>query len=852
MSYANFSLAKTDIIKQIGYFPAFLIPAIDQHAASQQRLGSAPRRPPLGGWDANASAQDLGASAPVEQRESAVLGVPPMSNFRKKAPSLYGGVSKDTASHIPYEHQIISDSSPIYRSLTQQTLFAYINNPLPAVFKEKLFIALSRYCGVEYFTICHSCSLYSLGLSAAEILELRHLKYPQSEAEAIAELQNLKEKWETDWQHNSHLTACLLHCANFIFLQPEKAVDFSADLKQLIGNVRYHYLIVLLGYIKLCHQWVKNHPQISHRDDRRSQLYLGSLLLEETKLANFFQNKTASSPTPAISPSTTRSPLSTQLAAKNGELATQIAHLKLDRKILEFDLEQKERLTIAVAKDLGELVLHNTKLAELEAKLKSTLEATNTGTWNWDLVTNKIDLCQRSRAILGLNDFDGSYLNFLQAIHLNERESIDLEAARAIQNHRDLNLKCRVIRPCCQEALICIKGRLHYNYEGQPASITGILTEIPLELSQPKAIESQSQAAVLTTTQFKAIADVLPYYLLVVDAKTEKILLLNTLFAKSLQISNSEAIGKSYSECFDSKYAERIAWHHQQAISGDRVLRMQEKVTLADGIHYLDTTIAPLHDPAGEVYALLHTSNEIPDLAATQEVLSQRTIQLEAANRELESFSYSVSHDLQAPLRVINGFSQVLWENYQSNLDDRGQHYLQRIRANSERMSNLIDALLQLSRVTRSQMKSVKVNLSAIATDIVEELRIEDPERQVEVQIAPNLETKGDPQLLRIVLSNLLNNAWKYTSGRSQATIEFNTLASDERQTTYYVKDNGAGFNLEYADKLFTPFQRLHSQAEFPGTGIGLATVQRIIYRHGGKVWAEGECDRGATIYFSL
>ena len=773
MSYVNSSLAKTEIIKQIGYFPAFLIPAID--------------------------------------------------------------------------------SSPIYCSLTQQTQFAYINNPLPAVFKEKLIVALARYCGVEYFTICHSCTLYSLGLSAAEILKLGNLKYPQSEAEAIAELQNLKKKWETNWRDNSYLTTGLLHCANFIFLQPEKAVDFSADLKQLIGNVRYHYLIVLLGYIKLCHQWVKSHPQISHRDDRRSQLYLGSLLLEETELANFFQHKTASSPTPTISLATRRSLLPTQSAVKNGELASQIAHLKLDHKILEFDLEQKEQSTIPLAKDLGELVLRNSKLAELEAKLSLTLEATNTGTWNWDLATNKIELCPRSRAILGLDDFDGSYLDFLQAIHPDERESIDLEAARAIQARQDLDLKYHVIQGDRQPILIRTKGKLQYDSAGQPTRIAGILTEIiPTELLRSNVAVEERSPMMPSITPLKAIADVLPYYLLIVDVKTEKILLLNSLLAKTLKISSREAIGKSYAECFDLEYTQQIARHHQQAISCDRVLHIQEKVTLADGIHYLDTTIAPLHDRAGAIYALLHTSSEIPNLAATQEVLSQRTIQLEAANKELESFSYSVSHDLQAPLRVINGFSQVLWENYQPNLDDRGQHYLQRIQANSKRMSDLIDALLQLSRVTRSQMKSVKVNLSAIASDIVEELKLEHPERQIDVQIASQLETTGDPQLLRIALSNLLNNAWKYTSVRSQAKIEFGTLASDKRQTTYYIKDNGAGFNREYTDKLFTPFQRLHNQAEFPGTGIGLATVQRIIYRHGGKVWAEGECDRGATIYFSL
>jgi light-regulated signal transduction histidine kinase (bacteriophytochrome) len=167
-------------------------------------------------------------------------------------------------------------------------------------------------------------------------------------------------------------------------------------------------------------------------------------------------------------------------------------------------------------------------------------------------------------------------------------------------------------------------------------------------------------------------------------------------------------------------------------------------------------------------------------------------------------------------------------------------------------MSDLIDALLQLSRVTRSQMKPVKVNLTAIAQDIIEELQAENPERQVEVKLAPALETKGDPQLLRIVLCNLLHNAWKYTSKRSQPRIEFGIITDNASQPTYFIKDNGAGFDQTYVDKLFTAFQRLHAQAEFPGTGIGLATVQRIIYRHGGKVWAEGECDRGATIYFSL
>ena len=378
--------------------------------------------------------------------------------------------------------------------------------------------------------------------------------------------------------------------------------------------------------------------------------------------------------------------------------------------------------------------------------------------------------------------------------------------------------------------------------------------------SEPASTKTQNflnQDRQLKVTQslkeLTKIIDLLPSYIFVSNVNDETISWINLKLSASLNLSESDTlVGKTISECFSSQHARQIFWQQQQVLTYGKEMQVQEEVKLGDGIHYFDTTIAPLRNDDGEIYALLHTSNDIPDLAATKEALSQRTLQLEAANKELESFSYSVSHDLQAPLRIINGFSQVLWENYQPDLDDRGKHYLQRIQANSEKMSDLIDALLQLSRVTRSQMKSVEVNLSNIVQNIIEELQHEDPSRNVEFIVKEDLIAKGDPQLLRIVLNNLLNNAWKYTSKRSQAKIEFNTVAVEDNKLTFFVRDNGAGFDLEYADKLFTAFKRLHSQAEFPGTGIGLATVQRIIYRHGGKVWADGECDCGATIYFSL
>jgi PAS domain S-box-containing protein len=233
--------------------------------------------------------------------------------------------------------------------------------------------------------------------------------------------------------------------------------------------------------------------------------------------------------------------------------------------------------------------------------------------------------------------------------------------------------------------------------------------------------------------------------------------------------------------------------------------------------------------------------------------VNQRTAELWAANQELEAFSYSVSHDLRAPLRGIDGFSQILQDCYGEQLDDKGKHYLARIRAGTQRMGELIDDLLMLSRVTRAEMRRESVNLSAIAEEICHDLQVTQPDRAIKWMIDADVSGIGDPRLLRIVLENLFSNAWKFTSTQTQTQIEFGTISSEPNATlTYFIKDNGVGFNMAYVNKLFKAFQRLHSEREFPGTGIGLAIVQRIVYRHGGTVWAEGTLKQGATFYFTL
>lgn len=250
--------------------------------------------------------------------------------------------------------------------------------------------------------------------------------------------------------------------------------------------------------------------------------------------------------------------------------------------------------------------------------------------------------------------------------------------------------------------------------------------------------------------------------------------------------------------------------------------------------------------------ALSERESEIRRMNAELERrVEQRTEQLEATNRELESFAYAVSHDLRAPLRSLSGFSQLLQDLPAASLDEKSRHYLRRIHEASHRMSALIEDLLNLSRISRSELTPTRIDFSQLASEAAATVRERFPQHAVELRIEPNMTVSGDPRLLKIAMENLLDNAWKYTSYTPGAQVTVGSQL-DEQGRTYYVRDNGVGFDMAYAGKLFGPFQRLHADSKYPGTGIGLVTVQRIIARHGGNIWVYAEPDRGATVYFTL
>lgn len=316
--------------------------------------------------------------------------------------------------------------------------------------------------------------------------------------------------------------------------------------------------------------------------------------------------------------------------------------------------------------------------------------------------------------------------------------------------------------------------------------------------------------------------------------------------------SSTEIVGQPMSVLYPAQDTELVRERVFAPLMANTPHEVETRMRRKGGaLFYVHSSLSKLHDKAGNPRGIVAYAMDITARKHAEALAERRTAELEAANRELESFSYSVSHDLRAPLRSIDGFSQALIEDYGQHLDDHGHGYLRRVRAAAQRMGVLIDDMLRLARVTRADMRLAAVDLTALAREIVAGLDKQQTAQPAEIIVQPNLTAYGDAALLRIVLENLLGNAIKYTSKTAQPRIELGAQTQNGRKA-FFVRDNGAGFDMAFSDKLFSPFQRLHRTDEFPGTGIGLATVKRIVHRHGGEVWAKGNPGSGAVFYFTL
>ena len=529
-----------------------------------------------------------------------------------------------------------------------------------------------------------------------------------------------------------------------------------------------------------------------------------------------------------------------------GEQALKEANDRLERRV--------EERTRTLTREIAERKQGEVALRESEGRLRTLIDGSSQGI----LVHRKLRTLYVNQSLVEMFGYDSAdEILALESRDVmtapEERDRLlGYHQARLRGEHAPVDYEYKGLRK--DGSRIWLENRsFRIEWEGGPAICTTLFDITERKRTDVALRESEER--------FRAVVDNSPTKVHIKDLDG-RYTLINRQSEILFGVTNEEARGKTSRDIFPKEVADSFTGHDQAVIDSGETIEGEEEWVQDDGVHTFLTVKFPIRGAAGEIAAVGAIGTDITERKRAEEEIRrlntgleervvQRTQQLEAANKELEAFSYSVSHDLRAPLRTIDGFSRILLEEHAESLDDDGRNYLQRVRAGSQKMGQLIDAVLNLSRLARGQLKRKELDLSKIVRSIAGELKESQPDRDMTFTVSSGVTAAGDEQLIKVALQNLLGNAVKYTGKKDQARIEFGVTNGDGRNV-YFVRDNGAGFDMSYADKLFAPFQRAHGEAEFEGTGIGLATVQRIINRHSGTVWAEAEVDNGATFFFTL
>lgn len=512
-----------------------------------------------------------------------------------------------------------------------------------------------------------------------------------------------------------------------------------------------------------------------------------------------------------------------------------------------------------ISTDITELKRSQEALRKSEASLANAQRIAGLGNWEYDLLAMKGAWSEETYSLFGIKkeEWTNGYDDFMRVLHPDYKEMVARTIEKSCATGRAYSMDYKIVRPDGIERIMHEEGEVTC-IDDTPVKLSGTVQDITERVKAGEALRI-SEASLANAQRIAHIGNWdwnIPANELrwsdeiyrIFGVAPQEFGATYDAFIDYVHPDDREFVGRAVSDALLGKKPYSI--DHRIVLSGgaEKIVHEQAEV---------------IFDEAGRAVKMSGTVQDVTERKRAEEEVRKlnveleqrvagRTKELQAAYDELEAFSYSVAHDLRAPLRIIEGFSRILLKEYDKSLDSTGRDYLARVQGASQRMGQLIDALLKLSHVMRTGITREDVDLSALAGNVAEELKKSQPERRAAFVIKEGLLAKGDPSLLRLVLENLIGNAWKFTSKKEQAAIEIGIETAADGSAVYFVKDNGAGFDMKYADRLFNPFQRLHAEIEFPGTGIGLATVQRIIQRHGGRIWADGQKDRGATFYFTI
>jgi len=508
--------------------------------------------------------------------------------------------------------------------------------------------------------------------------------------------------------------------------------------------------------------------------------------------------------------------------------------------------------TIAQGTDITERKRAEEALKESETRLKHAQEIAHLGGWELDLINNHLSWSDEVYRIFGLQpqEFTATYEAFLEAVHPDDRLTVDSAYSSSVHEGRNTyEIDHRIIRKNGEIRFVHEKCEHIRNGTGKIIRSIGMIQDIT-ELKKAEETLQESEE------KYRRIVENTTNVIMV--TQPDGIISYLSPSCKELFGYLPEELTGTNPEIFHPDDTKKVQHSLSRALQGEKGSNFEYRIVTKTGdVKWISHSWSPIFIE-NKIQSIISVIADITERKTTEnkikklnDNLMRRSIELAVANKELETFSYSVSHDLRAPLRSIDGFSQALLEDYGNSIDENGKEYLNRVRNATQRMSQLIDDMLRLSRLTRVEMTMQKVDLSPMAKTVIEDLKKTDPERKITFIADKNLVAEGDANLLQILLENLLGNAWKFTKKRKKAEIEFGKTKHG-KETVFFIRDNGAGFNMKYVDKLFIPFQRLHDDTDYPGTGIGLGIVSRIIHRHGGRIWADAEENKGATFYFTL